>query len=529
MAYNNQNQDPRNLSDDELYQIADKAWRADSADYPIAYQYASILAERNHAGGLTILGIMFNQGRGIQQDRKKGQYYFTRAALLGHPAAQFFLAEIYESDSDPRLVNLPLAVYWYEHAANQRIQKACYNLGRLYKYDDRVQHNEEIAFGWFKKGAELNYTECVYELGRCYLMGEGTEKDQYKGAQFIIQAAEKGNEAAQYILAGLYQNGVGVSQNLETALYWYKTAANNKMEAAMYQLGLIYEKGNGVKADPKEALNWYKKAKENGNEKAEEGIQRLQGQYRSGAISSSQGFKSTIGSIKDQQPRVTGNLYIDLALCVDLTPVMPGLMSSVKRQIKELPKKIEEECANKGMGNPVIRARLIVFKDCHRDSDALRITDFYTLPGEKPSFESAVDSLEANGASVYRSGLEAIMYAMCSKWEERKPNRQVVIVWAKGDTRQIGVGYEASKNMPKSFYQLSQYWGKNGSPSAIMNSESKRLIMLTPSETEWNKITSNWDNTLHIPCRAGEGIQTNSRKFEEVVSFIVGKTYAGRS
>ena len=518
MAYNNQNQDPHTLSDDELYQIADKAWRADSADYSTAYQYASILAERNHAGGLTILGIMFNQGRGIQQDRKKGQYYFTRAALLGHPAAQFFLAEIYDSDSDPRIVNLPLAVYWYEHAANQRIQKACYNLGQLYKYDDRVQHNEEIAFDWFKKGAELNYTDCVYELGRCYLMGEGTEKDQYKGAQFITQAAESGNEAAQYILAGLYQNGVGVSQDVETAFYWYKTAANNQMGAAMYQLGVMYENGNGVRANKDEALIWYKKAEENGYGKASEGIKRLQGgQGKKTPV----GLKNSISSKQYQNKQTPDELFIDLALCVDLTPVMPGLTSTIKRQIKELPNRIEEECRKKGLGSPHIRARLVVYKDCRRDDDALRITDFYTLPDEKKSFEAVVDSMEANGASVYRSGLEALMYAMCSQWTENKPNRQVVIIWAKGDTRQIGIGYEASKNMPKSFYQLSRYWGKNGESSSIMDADAKRLVMLVPSEPEWNKLSSSWENSFHIPCRAGEGIQTNSRKFDEIASFIV--------
>lgn len=519
MAYNNQNQDLHDLSDEELFQIADNAWRGENADDETAYRYASVLAERDHAGGLNILGVL-HAVAGVRKDLKKAQYFFTRSAVLGNHVAQNNLADMYAGQYG-EVINLPLAEYWYTQAAEQGSAYACYSLGWLYKHDERFLHDAKKAFAWFEKGASFGDKECAFEAGLCCLNGDGTERNDSKGAEYMKEAAEKGNPTAQYNIGQLLRQGRGIQKNYREAISWYKKAAGSGYADAMYQMGYMYENGYGVRTDFEEALSWYRRAKEHGNENAEAGIKRLQELHRSGSQIPSHGFKSTIGSLKDQQPRATDNLYIDLALCVDLTPVMPGLMSSVKRQIKELPKKIEEECANKGMGTPVIRARLVVFKDCHRDSDALRITDFYTLPSEKTSFESAVDSLEANGASVYRSGLEAIMYAMCSKWEERKPNRQVVIVWAKGDTRQISVGYEASKNMPKSFYQLSQYWGKNGSPSAIMNSESKRLILLTPSETEWNKIASNWDNTLHIPCRAGEGIQMNSRKFEEVVSFIV--------
>ena len=217
----------------------------------------------------------------------------------------------------------------------------------------------------------------------------------------------------------------------------------------------------------------------------------------------------------------SSRLYIDLVFCVDLTPVMPGLVSLVKQQIKALPQKIVEECLNKGQEKPRIRVRLIVFKDCHRDSDSIRMTDFYEWPKEKAGFEVILNSLEVDGASTYRSGLEALMYAISSNWEERKPNRQVVVIWAKGETRQIGVGYDAARNMPRSFFQLSKCWGENSEREARMDPNAKRLVLLVPAESEWNKISMNWKNTLHIPGRAGEGIQTDSKQFEQIASFIV--------
>ena len=60
-----------------------------------------------------------------------------------------------------------------------------------------------------------------------------------------------------------------------------------------------------------------------------------------------------------------------------------------------------------------------------------------------------------------------------------------------------------------------------GVAGSIMDADAKRLVMLVPSEPEWNKLSSSWENSFHIPCRAGEGIQTNSRKFDEIASFIV--------
>lgn len=85
--------------------------------------------------------------------------------------------------------------------------------------------------------------------------------------------------------------------------------------------------------------------------------------------------------------------------------------------------------------------------------------------------------------------------------------RKIIIVYSNSPAHSIGYYKNAEhypKGMPKSMKELTSWWDSLGS--------SKRLILFTPYAPEWNVITQMWDDTVHFPSEAGEGIKNEEVK-----------------
>jgi localization factor PodJL len=134
--------------------------------------------------------------RKIESSDPTGLEDLKRAANLGHPAAQFYLAKLYETGGAGVKKDLAEARRWTERAA----------LGG----DTAAMHN----------------------LGLYYYEGEAGPQDSAKAAQWFRKAADQGVKDSQYNLALLYAKGYGVAQNPAEAYKWYLIAAANGDEGA---------------------------------------------------------------------------------------------------------------------------------------------------------------------------------------------------------------------------------------------------------------------------------------------------------
>jgi localization factor PodJL len=129
--------------------------------------------------------------RKIESGDASGLEDLKRAANLGHPAAQFYLAKLYETGNGGLKKDLTEARRWTERAADGGDVAAMHNLG-LYYYE-----------------------------------GEAGPQDSTKAAQWFRKAADEGVKDSQYNLALLYAKGYGVPQNPAEAYKWYLIAAAN--------------------------------------------------------------------------------------------------------------------------------------------------------------------------------------------------------------------------------------------------------------------------------------------------------------
>ena len=52
----------------------------------------------------------------------------------------------------------------------------------------------------------------------------------------------------------------------------------------------------------------------------------------------------------------------------------------------------------------------------------------------------------------------------------------------------------------------------------LVNVAAKRLILFAPDGQGWTQVSESWDNVVHFPSQAGEGLR--DFEFDEILGFI---------
>lgn len=158
-----------------------------SGDYPTALRLLLPLAERGHPRAQEMLGAMYANGTGVDQD-------------------------------------YVVAAEWARRAANQGGAVAQAQLGLMYASGLGVPQDGAQAFAWYSLAADQGNVLAQSALGAMYLEGGAIPVDVAKGLHWSLLAAEKGDSNAQVRAAVLYEQGIGTSQNYIQAHKWYNLA-----------------------------------------------------------------------------------------------------------------------------------------------------------------------------------------------------------------------------------------------------------------------------------------------------------------
>ena len=207
--------------------------------------------------------------------------------------------------------------------------------------------------------------------------------------------------------------------------------------------------------------------------------------------------------------KVTYN--VDMVFCIDATGSMGGVINMVKENIMHFHDDVRRSMELKGKTISNLRVKLIAFRDYIADGgNAMLTSDFYNLPEQSGELKECVNSIEAfGGGDDPEDGLEALGYAIKSHWNnEGMKKRQVIVVWTDAPTHEIGFCSSAPNyptKMAKDFSELSEWWGYGGDSGAI-NQSAKRLLLFAPDAPYWTVISATWDNVIHFPSIAGEGL-----------------------
>ncbi len=208
------------------YEVGLKAF--EHKDYESALTGWKQLAALGMAQAQNSLGVMYDQGIGVGEDRIRAAGLFRDAASQGFGGAQV-------------------------------------NLGVMYLRGRGVTQDHRTALDWLTRAAEQGYVGAQYQVGLLYATGVAMEHDFGAAAKWYAKAANQGHVKAQYNLAVLLDNGQGVRQNQKVAADWYRKAALAQVGDAQFNIGAMRLAGDGVKQDSARAHAWFSLASYIGN------------------------------------------------------------------------------------------------------------------------------------------------------------------------------------------------------------------------------------------------------------------------
>lgn len=215
---------------------------------------------------------------------------------------------------------------------------------------------------------------------------------------------------------------------------------------------------------------------------------------------------------------------VDMVFCIDCTGSMDNIIEIVKNNALNFYRDVTNVMEAKNKHITQLRVRVVAFRDYVADgNEAMLVTDFFKLPEEAEAFERCVRSLEAKGGGDDpEDGLEALAYAIKSKWDvDAMKKRQVIVVWTDAATHPLGFGAKSANypnGMAKDIRELTAWWCGGAQEAGFVDNNAKRLLLFAPDAPDWNVISQNWDNVLHFPSEAGDGLQ--NIEYEEIINVI---------
>jgi len=109
-------------------------------------------AEQGDAKAQGMLGLMYEQGKGVKQDSKQAVHWYTKAAEQGFDFAQFKLGYMYETGKGV-VQDYKQAVHWFTKAAEQGFERAQFYLGIMYLLGQGVTQNHKLSYVWLNLAA----------------------------------------------------------------------------------------------------------------------------------------------------------------------------------------------------------------------------------------------------------------------------------------------------------------------------------------------------------------------------------------
>jgi len=130
----------------------------DRGEYEESLQLMHPLAEEGHPDAQGMLGYMYLEGLGVDDDATEAERWYRNAAEHGVAEAQFTLGAMYEV-GDGVTQDIEEAFKWYRMSAEQGFAEAQFSLGYMCAKGQGVPQNFISAYVWFK------LAEAFYESG----------------------------------------------------------------------------------------------------------------------------------------------------------------------------------------------------------------------------------------------------------------------------------------------------------------------------------------------------------------------------
>ena len=233
-------------------------------DYSAALETLRPLAEQGAAPAQTLLGYMYREGLGVEQNDSEAVEWYRKAADQDDPDAEFLLGYMYQ-----RGYGVPQyfarALQSYRNSAGNGVAAARVALGVMYDNAQGITRDREAALAQYSSAAEAGLAGAQHSLAMAYEAGDGVPRDLDEALKWYRMAAAQNFALSQNRLGEMYDRGKGVRRDNDEAVKWYRLAAEQGLPDAQFNLAKSYGAGRGVPRDTAQALKLYTAAAERGH------------------------------------------------------------------------------------------------------------------------------------------------------------------------------------------------------------------------------------------------------------------------
>jgi TPR repeat protein len=214
------------------------------AHYDNARRIWEALDERSFGEAAFNLGLLYEDGLGVDKNIDRALAYYRRGADNGSAKALFRLG----------------IIYWLGTPDIPKNEAE----GRRYLSIAAAGGDQE-AGRYLNAATALDGAKPDVLLAADRAMADGKSPEAIR---LLTEAADRGETRAQARLAWYYETGRGVERNLEKAARWFQRAAQGGDGEAMYALSVMSATGTGQPRDPVMAESWLQKSAAAGHSRA---------------------------------------------------------------------------------------------------------------------------------------------------------------------------------------------------------------------------------------------------------------------
>jgi len=170
-----------------------------------------------HSYALTLLGLLYREGWGVEKNYTKAINYFKQGIKLENPLAMFCLGYMYEEGIGCE-TDYPAAIKLYQQARKLKHPSAILFLGHIYMFGKGgIIIDYATAIKYYDEAIVLGHSEAMNSRACMHLDGLGGNIDYNAAIKLFDEAIDFGHRGAMLNRIFMYRNGLGSDVDMPAA------------------------------------------------------------------------------------------------------------------------------------------------------------------------------------------------------------------------------------------------------------------------------------------------------------------------
>lgn len=208
-----------------------------NGDFRGAYDACIVSAQTGDADCQNAIGVLYLEGKSVQQNTRMAIQWLKRAADKQHAAAQYNLGLAYVKDQ-PNFRDYARSAEVMLRAAENGHVQAQLLIGNYFAEGKGVSIHSEKAFSWWKTAAERANPMAQNNLGWAFLHGIGTKKNVPKAVEWLKKASDQQDDIYARDLALKNLEEIPSSQKTSNTLDEVSLRVSNPASDGKVEIGL---------------------------------------------------------------------------------------------------------------------------------------------------------------------------------------------------------------------------------------------------------------------------------------------------